>query len=269
MKIDLIPLTSVASGQNTNSCLGDTTAIVAVPAFPLTGAEWTEVASQLDEFPFFTLNHPGIGAPTAPYSEGISDYADAAIRAILDSGYQHVVMVGNSMGGYVSQAAAIRHPGSVSGLVLVGTKAGADSPEQKENREKVAEQALITSDVAPTCAGVDKLVAPDFGMREPTRMQALRGLTKEVTPTGIAWCQRAMAQRPDRLLDLSALDIPVAVIHGRYDSAATIDDAQDIANSVGTALVLVDTAGHLVPVEAPDVVASHIRNVYGAVTATA
>ncbi|NIW46873.1 MAG: alpha/beta fold hydrolase, partial [candidate division Zixibacteria bacterium] len=53
---------------------------------------------------------------------------------------QPVVVCGLSMGGYVGFSFLRRHPQMVAGLILVATRAGADSEEGKNNRDNAAQQ---------------------------------------------------------------------------------------------------------------------------------
>ncbi len=47
-----------------------------------------------------------------------------------------MVLIGHSMGGYISMAFAEKYPDKLSGLGLFHSSSYADSPEKKESRDK-------------------------------------------------------------------------------------------------------------------------------------
>ncbi len=84
---------------------------------------WDRLAPALAErgrvIAFDQRAHGESGAPPGPYSR--DDLADDAVAVLDGLGIERAVFVGHSMGGIVSMTAALRHPGRVAGLVLLGT----------------------------------------------------------------------------------------------------------------------------------------------------
>ena len=81
------------------------------------------------------------------------------------------------------------------------------------------------------------------------------------TGEGIAWGQRAMAARPDRLAVLASCDAPAFVVRGDDDSLTTAEEADALAHALGVDVTVVEGAGHLVHVEEPGVIAHLIDGV--------
>ncbi|OKL50156.1 alpha/beta fold hydrolase [Boudabousia marimammalium] len=237
------------------------TAVLAVPAFPLTGDEWEEVAKLL-KMPFVAFNHPGIGSGVPGFPATPDNYADDAIATAKELGFEAVIMAGNSMGGYVSQAGAIRHSEYVRGLVLAGTKAGADAESVRLGRMQLIEEIWKSGSLAKVFSALDALVAPEFAESNPETMSLLHEWAANTSPVGVRWCQNLIANRLDRHNELATLRLSAAVIYGVHDSAATLQDAQQMAQALRTELITTQRSGHLIPVEEPDLVADAIQKVY-------
>src|SRR5262245_8219758 len=105
--------------------LGDTNAkpIVLIHGLTATAGDWRQTASALVEEGWRVLSPdcPGHGSSSAPRDaeayamEGVADVLHMLAQTL---GWDPAVIVGNSMGGAIAQEYAIRHPGSVMGLVL-------------------------------------------------------------------------------------------------------------------------------------------------------
>jgi len=76
-----------------------------------------------------TFDSAGVGetgGETPPTVEPMADFAAAVIRSL---GMGSTDILGWSLGGFVSQVLAVKHPGLVRRLILAGTMAPAGSPE--------------------------------------------------------------------------------------------------------------------------------------------
>jgi pimeloyl-ACP methyl ester carboxylesterase len=215
-----------------------------------------------------TFDMPGIGdMPLTEEPPSLELVADAAVSAMREvTGERAAVWAGCSMGGYVAMAVAERHPDAVAGIVLVGTKASADTPEGRAKR-----LALATSlDGAPGSPDPAAMAEPLIGTTGHDRAALLDLVTANIARQrgdGIAWGQRAMASRPDRLGVLKGLDVPAAVVRGAADGIASAAEAQAMADALGVPVHTVEDAGHLTPLEAPREVATAISQVLAAAEA--
>lgn len=109
--------------------------VVLLHAFPLDHDMWQRVLPLADHLRLIIPDLRGFGRsagaaadPPAPLS--IAQLADD-VAGLLEALHvsEPAVIVGVSMGGYVAQHLAVRHPERVSRLVLVDTKFAADTPE--------------------------------------------------------------------------------------------------------------------------------------------
>ncbi len=66
----------------------------------------------------------------------LKDFAEALDAIANAENIRKMVLIGHSMGGYISMAFAEKYPDKLSGLGLFHSSTYADSPEKKESRDK-------------------------------------------------------------------------------------------------------------------------------------
>ena len=170
------------------------------------------------------------------------------------------ILAGLSMGGYVALAYAKKYPGDLRGLVLIDTKAEADTPEGKEGRGKMIE--LVRKDGSKAVAEqmMPKMLARDAAEQRPQTAQALRLMMEACPPKTIEHALAAMRDRPDRSGELSAIKVPTLVIVGESDAITPQGVAESMAGKVpGARLEVIRGAGHMSPMEQPEQVNRTLR----------
>lgn len=162
-----------------------------------------------------------------------------------------VVLVGHSMGGYVALAFQEGFPDLLGGLVLVGTRAGADTPETAAKRRASAEKVgaegvgFIVADMAP------KMLAADN--RDPGMARQVRALMAPSSAQGVASALLGMADRPDATPRLGQIRVPTLVITGAEDTVIPPSESELLAQAIPRAqLEIIPQAGHLVAFEQPE-----------------
>lgn len=230
------------------------TPLLLLHAFPLDHRMWDGVEVLLTGFPrVFAPDLPGDLVHQEPSLDAVADAAAEQLRA---AGIDRVLVGGLSMGGYIALALLERHPDLVAGLALIDTKSTADAPEAHANRLRVADEAEAsgTVDVVRPMSGV--LLGETTRAVRPEVTATVDGWIGEQDPAAVAWCQRAMAARPDRTAVLRAFDGPVIVVVGDEDTVTPVAAAEHMADAAPQArLIVVPRAGHLTAIEDPATVA--------------
>lgn len=223
-------------------------------AFPLDHRMWDAVETLLTGFPgVFAPDLPGDLVHGEPSLEAVADAAAEQLRA---AGIERVVVGGLSMGGYIALALLERHPDLVAGLALIDTKSTADAPEALANRLRIADEVETsgTVDAVRPMSGV--LLGETTRTLRPEVTAVVDRWIGEQNPAAVAWCQRAMAARPDRTDVLRAFDGPVRVVVGDEDTVTPVAAAEHLVSAAPHArLVVVPHAGHLTAIEDPAAVA--------------
>lgn len=243
-----------------------TAPLVLLHAFPFGPALWSPVVEQLEadptwRRPILTPALPGFADTALPSSPpDLAATAHEIARTIGVDG--PIVLGGVSLGGYVAMALAGQRPDLLAGLILVDTKAGADSPPAHAARLLMADQA----DQEPATVGplliaqlLPKLLSDQTFRDRSSVVDEVRNWLQHATPAAVAWYQRAMAKRTSSLDLLGALTCPTLVLYGDEDQLSPADQQDQMVAVLrkGQRQVIAG-AGHLAPIEDPVSVARAI-----------
>ncbi len=172
-----------------------------------------------------------------------------ALLKHLDSG--PVILAGHSMGGYVALAFAKAYPQALRGLVLVGTKAGADTTEGATARRATVEKVRADGISVVVDAMAPKMLSA--GTTNTAMVAAVRGFMASSKSEGVIGALLGMAERPDARAWLSEIRVPTLVMAGTEDTIIPPSESEAMAKAIpGAQLQLIPKAGHLVAFEQAD-----------------
>lgn len=229
-------------------------------AFPLDHGMWEAQEPLAESVRLIVPDQRGFGgsAGATPITS-IAAMADDAV-AVLDALHvrEPAVVCGVSMGGYVAQHVAARHPARVRGVILCDTKLEADTPEAREGRAALAAKVgrVGTSILADAMLG--KLLALSAEARGAPRRPAieehLRRMIASQQPQTVQAALGAMGGRPDMTDAMRRLRLPTLLVVGAEDSFTPPETMQRMESIIPESrLLIVPRAGHLAPLEAPEV----------------
>jgi pimeloyl-ACP methyl ester carboxylesterase len=230
--------------------------VVLLHGFPFNRAMWSVQESRVGSiYRVIAPDLRGHGETASP--EGVytmDDMAGDVIELLNVLGItEPVVLGGLSMGGYVALALVARHPERVRGLMLMDTRASADSSDAARNREDLARKVEATSDPGHVVeAMLPKLFSPTTRQQHPERINPIIDAMRRTPARALAGALRGMAARPDRTAELSKITVPTLVLVGADDIITPPDEARKMATAISHAeLTIIPNAGHLPPVENP------------------
>ncbi len=230
--------------------------VVLLHGFPLSRAMWREQISGIGQsYRVIAPDLRGHGDSPTPDGAYTMDEMAGDVVELLDALHiaEPIVLGGLSMGGYVALSIMARHPSRVRGLILMDTRASADTPEAARDREASA-QAVLDADSANAVVAkmLPRLFAKSTLEAHPERVEPLRALMEQNPPRGIAGALRGMAQRPDRRPMLGQISVPTLVLVGEEDVITPPDEVKVMAGAIpNSRLVVIPKAGHLAPYENP------------------
>jgi 3-oxoadipate enol-lactonase len=247
---------------------GEGPAILFVHGYPLDRTIWRDQIEGLNGYHRIAPDLRGMGQSDAPdLGYSINIYA-ADLAALLDAlNVEDVILCGHSMGGYIAFEFLRHWRSRVRGLVLVDTRAEADSAEARRARDAAAATARERGAEAIAETMLPKMLAPATLSDKPETVEQVRRTMAGTPVSGIVGALAAMRDRPGSETLLPTLSgIPTLIIVGEDDRLTPPDQARAMAQAIpGAQLVVVPRAGHLPPVEQPAEVTGRLREFLAAV----
>ncbi|HYK06635.1 MAG TPA: alpha/beta hydrolase [Gaiellaceae bacterium] len=180
----------------------------------------------------------------APRLYGLGRSMDDWADAVLEAHPGRLILVGASMGGYAAMAAARRAPERLAGLLLVGSRPEADTPERYAKR---AETIAIARERGPE--GIWEAMRESlFGEHsDPDVLARARELTLDRTEEELVTALEAIRDRPDSTAAYRALGDRAFTVVGDRDPFVPVEDARRFEPDA----VVIPECGHLASLERP------------------
>jgi YbgC/YbaW family acyl-CoA thioester hydrolase len=246
--IDRITVNGVSLALETR---GSGPAVLLVHGFPLDRNIFRHQLDTLTGYRRIAVDLRGMGQSDAPdLGYSMAMYADD-LAALLDAlGEERVVLCGLSMGGYIGFEFLRRYRDRVRGLILMDTRAEADSVEGRRARDALVAKVRETGPVAAAEAMLPRFFAPGV---PADIIEAVRLMILRCPASGIVGALTAMRDRPDSTSLLPTLvGVPSLVLVGQEDVITPPAISRAMASTIPEArLVEVPGAGHLPTVEQP------------------
>ena len=228
--------------------------LLLIHGFPLSSELYQPQRAALSRrFRVITPDLRGMGrSDPLPGTHAIELYADDLVALLDHLGIGQAIVGGMSMGGYVLFALLRRYPDRVRGLILIDTKAAADTEEGRAGRFKMAEQARSDGATAIADAMLPKMLTEQTRNEQPELAEFVRNMMAATPVDGIVGALEALAGRPDSTPLLASIQVPTLIIVGSDDPITPPTVAQEMQQSIaGSQLVIIDGAAHAANLERP------------------
>lgn len=247
---------------------GEGPLVVLVQGLGLPGSMWRGLAVRLVKqgLSVVTPDTRGTGRsdePLPPYTMGALTGDLAAVIRHVDRG--PALVVGLSLGGMIAQHLALAHPALVRGLVLASTFCGLPLGKLPNLRFL----GVLTGCLAGRAGSMKRmhrlLVHPGSLERNPDLMKfGERQLRAEpIRWKGVVGQLCAVAGH-NTYFALARICCPTAVMAGANDQVLPAANASILARRIpGATLTVVDRAGHVFPLEYPEVLPAAIHELSG------
>lgn len=190
----------------------------------------------------------GFGASAIP-TEPFSLYDEVRdVMALADHlGIERFHLGGMSKGGYLALRAALRNRQRLLSLILIATQSQRDNPETvtqfQQLRDNWAQKDIRNSII-------ETLLPVIIGDNDAVK-NTWRPIWQALDPQAIALAMNAMTERDD--IDVSAIELPCAIIHGLDDQGIPVQAALKNRKAIdGARLCLVTGACHAVNLTHPE-----------------
>lgn len=211
------------------------------PQFPVLGRNARVLAPDL----------PGFGeSDISADAPSLDAWADDLAMLVEHWKSGPVILAGHSMGGYVALAFARRHPGLLRGLIMVASRATADTPDAAANRRSVATRLRTEPPDFVADTMLPRMI--DASIHDPALLRSVRELMNPLRADGIGWAQRAIADRIDSTNFLGGISVPALVVAGERDAIVPLEESGILAaNFRQGRLEVIEKSGHLPSFEQP------------------
>ena len=185
---------------------------------------WDHQVEQLEKrFRLILPDLPGSGASELTPDVSMENMA-ASLHAILQAEeVNDVVMLGHSMGGYVTLAFAAKYPELLRAFGLVHSTAYADSEEKKATRKKGIEfirKHGVHEFLKTSCPN---LFSDQTKKEHPEMVETLINQYRGMDAAALISYYEAMMQRPDRTEVFRQFKRPILFLAGKHDTAIPFD----------------------------------------------
>ena len=241
--------------------IGEGPVVVLIHGVPFDGKLWS---NQFHFFPGFKLIIPDL--PGSGRSEMIDDMSmegmAECVKEIIvhetaslffKSGQPHsVIVIGHSMGGYITLALAEKYPELVNGFGLFHSSAYADSDERKAGRKKTIQliQEKGVEEFAKT--SIPNLYSPLTKEQNPALIEQQLEIARNFSAESIVSYQLAMMHRKDRTEVLRKATVPIFFALGRFDAVIPLKDGLEQGSLADLSYFhILENAGHVGMLEEP------------------
>jgi len=228
---------------------------------------WTPLLPVLGGFHCIRPDLPGSARSPLPQDGkalSIERYVDAMVQLLsaLDIGSVHVMA--HSMGTIVAQHLALRRPGTVKSLVLLGPLA---APPDAARPNIAARANAARGGVAAMQEIADAIVKGATSTQTKEQQPAVLALVRESvmrqSPEGYAQSCTALADAQSAALE--RLDVPTLLVTGDQDGVAPPHNVRAMQERIaGSRVVVLDGCGHWTTFEQPQRCAREIDAFYTA-----
>ena len=221
--------------------------------FPHTRSLWSpQLGALAAEARTICMDLRGFGESVPGDAASVDDYADDA-AALLDTlALDRAVVVGLSMGGYVSFALWRRHRARVRALVLCDTRATADTDVARAGRREMRAMVEDKGSMAVANQMITGMVGRTTRAKHPELVDELHRMMSLAPVRGIAGALEALTTRPDSMPTLATIDVPTLIVVGDEDVLTPVKDSRSMHLAIpGSRLEVIAGAGHVSTMERP------------------
>jgi len=172
-----------------------------------------------------------------------------------------IVLLGLSMGGYVSFEFARRYQEMLCGLILVGTQPAGDSDATKQARYETAEFVRREGTAALAERLIPRFLGKTTLATKRAVVETLRRLIESSSPEAVAQACYGLASRRDSRSLLVDVKLPTLIVAGSEDAVVPFAQAEIMQREIrDSSLVVVEQCGHLINLEQPKVLDRVVKN---------
>lgn len=202
-------------------------AVVLLHGFIEEGSMWDAVAKSLSKTQKVLVpDLPGFGQSeiSNPKSEiSMEGYAEDVYEMLKTEKIKKCIMLGHSMGGYITLHFAEKHPDMLSAFGLINSHCFQDTPEKKTNRKKGIEFIRKHGTKPFVTELYHSMFHESFLKTNKPLVNSLMAKAVKYTPEALMLANAAMMKRKGKEEVLKSAKVPVLFINGKEDQTAPLE----------------------------------------------
>jgi pimeloyl-ACP methyl ester carboxylesterase len=167
-------------------------------------------------------------------------------------------IVAFSMGGYLALEHALANPHKMRSLVVIAASARGLELHEKNRRQRMLELLSTRPYAGISRAQIASLLSSK-GAADSRLTEIIIEMDRSLGAHTLLAQLTASMDRPDLIAALSAIDCPVLIVGSTDDKLVQVEDLEKMKNAIQDCrLRLLHGPGHMIPLEAPETLASEI-----------
>lgn len=209
---------------------------------------WDDFVPALAQrFRLIAIDLPGHGRSSVSGNEHSMEFMADAVKAVIDQeDIGRCMMVGHSMGGYVTLAFMEKYPLFLSAYCLFHSHPYADTDEIIENRKREIKVVQSGKKDLIYPVNIPKMFADFNTGRFSEELERHKEIASDIPAEGITAVLKGMIKRPSRHELLEKGDIPLLLILGKHDNYIPFEEMRSrISLPHNAELLVLERSGHL------------------------
>ncbi|MCX6271008.1 MAG: alpha/beta fold hydrolase [Bacteroidetes bacterium] len=223
---------------------------------------WDDFTTELREsFRLIRMDLPGHGTSDNLGAVHTMESIAEAVHSLLHQlKIKKCVMIGHSMGGYVTLSFAAKYSSMLQGFGLFHSQAMEDTPVARENRDRTI--SIIRENRYNFLHHfIPELFASHNRKKFSKEIKQMQSEAEKLSPESLIAASEGMKRRSSRLDVLSEAKVPVLFILGKKDQKIPFDLAiQQVSLPQHSEVLFLGNAAHMGFLEARDITLRTVRN---------
>ena len=247
---------------------GSGEAVILLHGFAEDSQVFEELAASITGYRIIIPDLPGSGKSPLTTDLSIESMAEDVAAIIRHEKIAGPVIIGHSMGGYITLALEEKYPTVSKAFGLFHSSAFPDSEEKKNTRRKNIRFIESHGTLEFLKQATPALFSEHFKAEKPAVIDELIERYREFKPEALVAYYEAMIKRPERTSVLTNTSKPVLFIIGKHDNAIPFEDSMKLCHLPALSYIhILDHTGHMGMIEEPENCINILKNFLKDVTA--
>jgi pimeloyl-ACP methyl ester carboxylesterase len=248
--------------------LGNGQPVVLLHGFSEDGNIWERQSRLLqNDYRLIIPDLPGSGESALQEDVSMEGMADVVKAILVEEQLAGAVLIGHSMGGYITLALAEKDPALVRAFGLFHSTAYPDNEEKKTARRKNITFIQKHGTYEFLKQSIPTLFSEKFRDENPDAVNGLIEQYRHFNPAALTAYYEAMMVRPDRTHVLKQFVKPILFIIGKHDNAIPFKDSLELCHLPSLSYIhILNNSGHMGMMEetekSNEILSTFLKDIY-------